>query len=123
MEYKWNMQTVVETPGYLKAAEAIFSLEERDRIVAMVAANPECGEHVVTVLAGGSGWSQRPQCVMCTRPTWTWGLRACCRNADSHETVLLAGTFTEDNGRRMLPYAASNTTGGGEANVATRSPL
>jgi hypothetical protein len=37
------MQTVVETPGYLKTAEAIFSEAERDRIVAMVAANPECG--------------------------------------------------------------------------------
>jgi hypothetical protein len=35
---------VVETPGYLRAAEAIFSAEERERIVAMVAANPECGE-------------------------------------------------------------------------------
>lgn len=38
------MQTVVETPGYLKQAEAIFNQAERDRIVAMVAANPECGE-------------------------------------------------------------------------------
>ena len=38
------MQAVVETPGYLKAAEAIFSEAERERIVAMVAADPECGE-------------------------------------------------------------------------------
>jgi hypothetical protein len=38
------MQTVVETPGYLKAAEAIFSRAERDRIVTMVAENPECGD-------------------------------------------------------------------------------
>lgn len=38
------MQTVVEMPGYLKAAESLFSQEERDRIVTMVAANPECGE-------------------------------------------------------------------------------
>jgi len=38
------MQTVVETPGYLKAAESIFSSEERDAIVAMIAASPECGE-------------------------------------------------------------------------------
>ncbi len=46
------MQSVVETPGYLKAAEAIFSLVERDQIVAMVAANPECGE----VIQGTGGY-------------------------------------------------------------------
>lgn len=38
------MQTVVETPSYLKAAEAIFTEAEREGIVAMVATNPECGE-------------------------------------------------------------------------------
>lgn len=46
------MQTVVETPGYLKAAESIFSGEERDQIVAMVAASPECGE----VIQGTGGF-------------------------------------------------------------------
>jgi len=46
------MQTVVETPGYLKAAEAIFSREERDQIVGFVAANPECGE----VMQGTGGY-------------------------------------------------------------------
>jgi hypothetical protein len=40
------MRTVVETPGYLKAAESIFSETERERIVAMIAADPECGEIV-----------------------------------------------------------------------------
>jgi len=38
------MQTVVETPSYLKAAEKIFSEPEREDIVAMVAADPECGD-------------------------------------------------------------------------------
>ena len=38
------MQTVVEMPGYLRIAEAIFSESERERIVYMVAADPECGE-------------------------------------------------------------------------------
>jgi hypothetical protein len=52
MEYKKRMQTVVEMPGYLKAAEAIFTQAERDRIVAMVAANPECGE----VIQGTGGY-------------------------------------------------------------------
>jgi hypothetical protein len=43
MEYKIEMQTVVETPSYLKAAEKLFSAEEREGIVAMVSADPECG--------------------------------------------------------------------------------
>jgi hypothetical protein len=46
------MQIVVETPGYLKAAESIFSEVERDQIVAMVAANPECGD----VIQGTGGF-------------------------------------------------------------------
>ncbi len=37
------MHTVVETPSYLRAA-SIFSEAERADIVAMVAADPECGE-------------------------------------------------------------------------------
>ena len=57
------MQTVVETPGYLKAAEAIFSKAELERIVSMVAADPECGEVMqrtggfrkVRVARGGMG--------------------------------------------------------------------
>lgn len=46
------MRTVVETPSYLRAAEAIFTETEREEIVAMVAANPECGE----VVAGTGGF-------------------------------------------------------------------
>jgi hypothetical protein len=38
------VQTVVEMPGYLKVAETLFSETERERIVDMVAADPECGE-------------------------------------------------------------------------------
>lgn len=37
------MQTVVETPSYLKAAE-MFTPTERQRIVTMLAADPECGD-------------------------------------------------------------------------------
>lgn len=46
------MQTVVETPSYLRAAEALFSEAERENIVAMVASNPECGE----VMQGTGGF-------------------------------------------------------------------
>lgn len=38
------MWTVVEMPGYLRVAKAIFSEPESERIVNMVAADPECGE-------------------------------------------------------------------------------
>jgi hypothetical protein len=44
MEYKIVMHTVVETPQYLKASEAIFTEAERTDIVAMVAAGPERGD-------------------------------------------------------------------------------
>jgi hypothetical protein len=46
------VQTVVETPGYLKAAESIFSEAEREEIVAMVATDPELGE----VMPGTGGF-------------------------------------------------------------------
>lgn len=46
------MQAVVETPSYLKAAEVIFTAAERVDIVAMVAADPECGE----VIPGTGGF-------------------------------------------------------------------
>ena len=38
------MQTVVETPTYLAIANKLFSEEERADIVALVAADPECGD-------------------------------------------------------------------------------
>ena len=49
MEYTIEMQTVVEIPSYLKAAGKLFSAEER---VAMVAADPECGD----VIQGAGGF-------------------------------------------------------------------
>lgn len=38
------MHTVVEIPSYLKAAEKLFSAKEREGIVNMVSADPECGD-------------------------------------------------------------------------------
>ena len=46
------MQTIVETSGYLKSAEGLFSEAEREQIVTKVAANPECGE----VIQGTGGF-------------------------------------------------------------------
>ena len=47
-----KMQTVVEMPSYLRAAGAIFTEAERQDIVSMVAADPECGE----VMEGTGGF-------------------------------------------------------------------
>lgn len=38
------MQTVVETPTYLRAAGAFYSEEEREEIVLTIAADPEAGD-------------------------------------------------------------------------------
>lgn len=38
------MHSVVETPGYLRDAEAIFTAAERERIVTTVALDPESGD-------------------------------------------------------------------------------
>jgi hypothetical protein len=38
------MQTVVETPPYLRAADGLFTEDERRAIVDMVAADPDCGD-------------------------------------------------------------------------------
>src|ERR1700691_4344874 len=52
MEYKRIVQTVVETPTYLAVANKLFSEEERADIVALVAADPECGD----VIRGTGGF-------------------------------------------------------------------
>lgn len=44
MDYIDTMHSVVETPAYLKDAEAIFTAAEREAIVTMVATDPECGD-------------------------------------------------------------------------------
>ena len=54
MEYKRVVQTVVETPTYLAIANKLFSEEERADIVALVAADPECGD-----LIRGTGGFER----------------------------------------------------------------
>jgi len=43
----WSTNTlhaVVETPGYLRQANALFTEAERERIVRLVAIDPECGD-------------------------------------------------------------------------------
>lgn len=43
------MRTVVETPRYLVDAERLFTAEEREAIIDMVATDPRCGD----VIPGG----------------------------------------------------------------------
>ena len=52
MEYKKDVQTVVETPTYLASANKLFSEEERAGVVTLVAADPECGD----VIRGTGGF-------------------------------------------------------------------
>ncbi len=52
MEYNRIVQTVVETPTCLAIANMLFSEEERADIVALVAADPECGD----VIRGTGGF-------------------------------------------------------------------
>jgi hypothetical protein len=44
LAYSLSMQTVVETPMYLRAAEAIYSEANREEIVRTIAAYPEAGD-------------------------------------------------------------------------------
>lgn len=52
MEYNRVVQTVVETPTYLAIANKLFSEGERADIVALIAADPECGD----VIRGTGGF-------------------------------------------------------------------
>ena len=49
------MQTVVETPTYLKAAFGLFSKAERTDIVTAIAADPEAGD----LMPGTGGYRKR----------------------------------------------------------------
>ena len=44
LAYSFLMQTVVETPTYLRAAEDLYSEADRDEIVRTIAAHPEAGD-------------------------------------------------------------------------------
>jgi len=77
MEYKGVVQTVVETPTYLANANKLFSEEERADIVALVAADPECGDLIrgtggfqkVRVARKGMGKSGGSGCVFLAQRT------------------------------------------------------
>ncbi len=44
MAYYLHVQTVVETPTYLRAAKVFYSEAEREEIVLAIAADPEAGD-------------------------------------------------------------------------------
>ncbi len=55
LAYTRRMQTVVETPTYLKAASALFTDTERADIVAAIASDPEAGD----LMPGTGGYRKR----------------------------------------------------------------
>jgi hypothetical protein len=52
LAYYLEMQTVVETPTYLRAAQAFYSESDREKIVRTLAAHPEAGE----IMPGTGGY-------------------------------------------------------------------
>jgi hypothetical protein len=44
LAYSFSMQTVVETPMFLRAAEDLYSEADREEIVRTIAATPEAGD-------------------------------------------------------------------------------
>ena len=65
MEHNRIVQTVVETPTYLAIANKLFSEEERADIVALVAADPECGDVI-----RGTRISKGPRCTQRDGKEW-----------------------------------------------------
>jgi hypothetical protein len=59
------MQTVVETPMFLRAAEAIYNEADREEIVRTIAAYPEAPYPEVGHLMFGTG-GRVPQAALCT---------------------------------------------------------
>ncbi len=104
MEYTVHMHSVVETPGYLKDAEAILTAEERSAIVTMVASDPNCGEVMqgtggvrkVRVGRGGTGKSG--------------GARVIYIHHDAANPVFLLAAFAK-NAKANLSKAERNALG------------
>ncbi len=55
LAYTLNMQTVVETPTYLKAASTLFRDSERAEILTAIASDPEAGD----LMPGTGGYRKR----------------------------------------------------------------
>ena len=55
MAYNCMMQTVVETPTYLKAASPLFTDAERTDILVAIASDPEAGD----LMPGTGGYRKR----------------------------------------------------------------
>ncbi len=95
------MHGVVETPGYIKDAEAIFTAQEREAIVTTVANDPECGEVMqgtggvrkLRVARGGRGKSG--------------GGRVVYIHHDAHHPIFLLAAFAK-NEKSNLSKAERN---------------
>jgi hypothetical protein len=65
LAYSFSMQTVVETPMYLRAAEDLYSEADREEIVRTIAAYPEAPYPEVGHLMFGTG-RRVSQAALCT---------------------------------------------------------
>ena len=65
LAYSFSMQTVVETPMYLRAAKDLCSEADREEIVRTIAAYPEAPYPEVGHLMFGTG-GRVPQAALCT---------------------------------------------------------
>jgi hypothetical protein len=65
LAYSFSMQTVVETPMFLRAAEDLYSEADREEIVRTIAATPEAPYPEVGHLMFGTG-GRVSQAALCT---------------------------------------------------------
>jgi hypothetical protein len=101
MEYYLFVHGVVETPGYLKDAEAIFTVAEREAVVSMVASDPECGE-----IMQGTGGVRKVRVGRGSRGK-SGGARLVYIHHDADHPVFLLAAFAK-NERSNLSKAERN---------------
>jgi len=101
MEYDKIVQTVVETPTHLTVANKLFSQGERADIVALVAADPECGD-----LIRGTGGFRKVRL-----RAKEWGRvaeRGLCISGATRDFRFFSSRFFRSNEKENLSMAERN---------------
>jgi hypothetical protein len=93
------MQTVVETPAYLKAAAPLFTEAERADIVGAIASDPEAGDIMPNTGGyrkrrfGRAGTGKRGGARVVAEESWKCILDGCSGLAVAEDQVRFAGNF------------------------------
>jgi hypothetical protein len=95
------MHGVVETSGYLKDAEAIFTTQEREAMVTTIASDPECGE-----VMQGTGGVRKMRVGRGTRGK-SGGARVIYIHHDASHPIFLLAAFAK-NEKANLTKAERN---------------